>query len=78
MIEVKRCLSSRRPPLPNPEKVCDLRQRQAEALRAIRRLDPKFAAPLWMQMKHGWPVGEISQALNISEAAVKSRLHHAR
>jgi RNA polymerase sigma-70 factor (ECF subfamily) len=65
-------------PSPNPEEVCDLRQCQAKARRAICRLDPKLSAPLRMQMKHGWSVREISQALNISEAAVKSRLHRAR
>jgi RNA polymerase sigma-70 factor, ECF subfamily len=65
-------------PSPNPEEVCDLRQCQATARRSIRRLDPKLLAPLRMQMKHGWSVKEISQALNISEAAVKSRLHRAR
>jgi RNA polymerase sigma-70 factor, ECF subfamily len=63
---------------PNPEEAYDLRQRQTKTLRAIRRLYPKLQAPLRMQMKHEWSVKEISQALNISEAAVKSRLYRAR
>ena len=63
---------------PNPEEAYDLRQRQARTLRAIRRLDPKLQAALRIQMKHEWSVKEISQALNISEAAAKSRLYRAR
>jgi RNA polymerase sigma-70 factor, ECF subfamily len=63
---------------PNPEEACDLRQRQIWTLGAIRRLDPKLRAPLRMQMMHEWSVKEISQALNISEAAAKSRLYRAR
>jgi RNA polymerase sigma-70 factor, ECF subfamily len=65
-------------PAPNPEEVYDLRQRQIKALRAMRRLDPRLRAPFRMQIKHGWSVREISQAMNISEAAVKSRLYRAR
>jgi RNA polymerase sigma-70 factor, ECF subfamily len=65
-------------PSPNPEEVCDLRQCQAKAWRAIRRLDQKLLMPLRMQMTYGCSVKEISQALNISEAAAKSRLHRAR
>jgi RNA polymerase sigma-70 factor, ECF subfamily len=65
-------------PAPNPEEAYDLCQRQIKALRAIRRLDPKLRAPIRMQMKHGWSLREISQALNISEAAVKARLYRAR
>jgi RNA polymerase sigma-70 factor (ECF subfamily) len=63
---------------PNPEEAFDLRQRQARTLRAIRRLDPKLKAALRMQMKHEWSIKELSQALNISEAAAKSRLYRAR
>jgi RNA polymerase sigma-70 factor, ECF subfamily len=63
---------------PNPEEAYDLRQCQTKTLRAIRRLDPKLQAALRMQMKHEWSVKEISQALNISEAAAKSRLYRAR
>ena len=65
-------------PAPNPEEAYGLRQRQVKTLIAIRRLGPKLRSPLQMQMKHGWSVREISQALNISESAVKSRLNRAR
>jgi RNA polymerase sigma-70 factor (ECF subfamily) len=63
---------------PNPEEAYNVRQRQTKTLRAIRRLDPKLQAALRMQMKRELSVKEISQALNISEAAVKSRLYRAR
>jgi RNA polymerase sigma-70 factor (ECF subfamily) len=63
---------------PNPEEAYDLDQRQLKTLRAIRRLHPHLRAAIRMQLMHGWSVQEISHALNISEAAVKSRLHRAR
>src|ERR1700739_2619051 len=63
---------------PNPEEAYDLRQRQTKTLHAIRRLDPKLQAALRMQVNHEWSVKEISQALNISETAAKSRLYRAR
>jgi RNA polymerase sigma-70 factor (ECF subfamily) len=67
-----------RDPAPNPEEACDFRQRQIKTLLAIRRLDPKLQAPLRMMVNREWSVKEISQALNISESAVKSRLNRAR
>ena len=67
-----------RDPAPNPEQAYDLCQRQISTLRAIRRLQPKLRTPIQMQMKHGWSLREISQVLNISEAAVKTRLYRAR
>src|ERR1700743_1231076 len=65
-------------PAPNPEEAYGLRQHQVETLIAIRHLSPNLRSPLQMQMKNGWSVREISQALNISEAAVKTRLNRAR
>jgi RNA polymerase sigma factor (sigma-70 family) len=65
-------------PALNPEEAYRLRQHQFSTLSAIRRLCPTLRSPLQMQMKHGWSVKEISQALNISESAVKSRLSRAR
>jgi RNA polymerase sigma-70 factor, ECF subfamily len=67
-----------RDPGPSPEEAYDLHQRQSKTLHAIRLLGPKLRAPIRMQMKHGWSVREVSKALNISEAAVKSRLSRAR
>jgi RNA polymerase sigma-70 factor (ECF subfamily) len=62
----------------NPEELCVLHQRQLKTLRALFRLHPHLRAPIRMQVMHGWSIMEISRALNISEAAVKSRLHRAR
>jgi RNA polymerase sigma-70 factor, ECF subfamily len=62
----------------NPEQACDLNQRQLKTQRAIRRLDPRLRAPIRMQLMHGLSIMEISRALNISVAAVKSRLYRAR
>jgi RNA polymerase sigma-70 factor (ECF subfamily) len=67
-----------RGPGPNPEEVYDLRQRQIKTLHAIRHLDPKLRVPIRMKIKQECSVREISQALNISIAAVKSRLYRAR
>jgi len=62
---------------PNPEEVCDLNQRHFKALRAIRRLHTCLRAPMQMRLIHGWSTKEISHALNISDAAVKSRVYRA-
>ena len=63
---------------PNPEEAYDLDQRRRKTLRAIRRLDSRLRAPIWMQSIHGRSVNEIGCAMNISEAAVKARLYRAR
>ena len=63
---------------PDPEELCVLHQHQLKTLRALRRLRPHLREPIRMQVTHGWSIREISQALNISEAAVKSRLSRAR
>jgi RNA polymerase sigma-70 factor (ECF subfamily) len=63
---------------PNPEELCVLHQHQLKTLHALRRLRPHLREPIRMQLMHGRSVKEISSALNISEAAVKSRLYRAR
>jgi RNA polymerase sigma-70 factor, ECF subfamily len=63
---------------PDPEQIYDLRQRQVKMLREIRRLRPKLRAPIQMQIVQSSSLKEISQALNLSEATVKARLHRAR
>ena len=63
---------------PNPEELFVLHQRQLKTLHALRRLRPQLREPIRMQVTHGWSIREISRALNISEAAVKSRIHRAR
>jgi RNA polymerase sigma-70 factor, ECF subfamily len=63
---------------PNPEQICDLRQREAKLLSAIHKLRPCLREPLHLQMVKDSSVKEIGRELNISEAAVKARLHRAR
>jgi RNA polymerase sigma-70 factor (ECF subfamily) len=63
---------------PNPEEAYDFDQRQLKTLRAVRRLAPHLRAPIRMQLMHGWSIREIGRALNISVAAVESRLYRAR
>jgi RNA polymerase sigma-70 factor (ECF subfamily) len=67
-----------RNPAPNPEELCVRHQFQLKTLRAIRRLRPHLREPIRMRITHGWSTREISRALNISEAAVKSRIYRAR
>lgn len=62
----------------NPEEICDLRQRQRMIQRAIRELDPGLREPLVMWVSEERSIREIGRALNLSEAAVKTRLHRAR
>ena len=63
---------------PNPEQICDLRQRRVTMLHAILKLDTPLQAPIRMQMTKGSSMKEIGIVLNISQAAVKARLHRAR
>lgn len=62
----------------NPEELCVLHQRQLKTLRALHRLRPFLREPIRMQIMHGWSISEISRELNVSVAAVKSRLYRAR
>lgn len=63
---------------PNPEQVCEFNQRQIRLLRAIRKLGPLLQEPVQMRITRGSSLKEIGKALNISEGAVKARLHRAR
>ena len=62
----------------NPEQLCDQRQRSDALLRAIKRLEPNLRTPIQIRMRHGSSLQEIGDALGISVAAVKTRLHRAR
>jgi RNA polymerase sigma-70 factor, ECF subfamily len=62
---------------PSPEQICDWRQRKVRVLDEIRNLDPSLQAPIRMQMMDS-SMKEICCALDISQAAVKARLHRAR
>ena len=63
---------------PSPEHVCVHRQRYACTLRSIWRLQPRLRQVIEMRMMNSSSIREIAQALDISEAAVKSRLSRAR
>lgn len=63
---------------PNPEEAYDRRQRRLKVLRALRNLSPQLQEPIRMQIAQGLSVKEIGRALQISEPAVKTRLHRAR
>jgi RNA polymerase sigma-70 factor (ECF subfamily) len=63
---------------PSPEQECALHQRLTKLLRAIRKLSEHLREPIKMRLVQGASLQEIAQALNISECAVKSRLHRAR
>jgi RNA polymerase sigma-70 factor, ECF subfamily len=63
---------------PSPEHICVHRQRYARMLRSIRKLQPRLRQAIEMRMMGNCSVREIAEALQISEAAVKSRLSRAR
>ncbi len=63
---------------PSPEHICVHRQRYACMLRSIWKLQPRLRQVIEMQMTDNYSIREIAEALEISEAAVKSRLSRAR
>jgi RNA polymerase sigma-70 factor (ECF subfamily) len=63
---------------PSPEHICVHRQSYACMLRSIWRLQPRLRQVIEMQMIDDCSIREIAQALEISQAAVKSRLSRAR
>jgi RNA polymerase sigma-70 factor, ECF subfamily len=63
---------------PSPEHICVDRQSYACVLRSIWNLQPRLRQVIQMRMMNSCSIREIAQALDISEAAVKSRLSRAR
>lgn len=63
---------------PSPEHICAQRQQCARVLKSIGKLQPRLRQVIEMQLRQSYSVKEIAQALDISEAAVKSRLFRAR
>jgi RNA polymerase sigma-70 factor (ECF subfamily) len=63
---------------PSPEHICVHRQSYACVLRSIWSLQPRLRQVIQMRMMNSSSIREIAQALDISEAAVKSRLSRAR
>ncbi len=67
-----------RDPNPNPEQIHDLRQRRMTLHKAIQKLDHRLRRPVQMRIRNESSLKEIGRTLNISEGAVKVRLHRAR
>ena len=62
----------------NPEQLYDLRQRYDGALRAISKLNVNLCVPMTTWIERECSIQEVARTLDISLAAVKSRLHRAR
>jgi RNA polymerase sigma-70 factor (ECF subfamily) len=63
---------------PSPEHICVHRQSYACMLQSISKLQPRLRQVIEMKMTDTCSIKEIAQALQISDAAVKSRLSRAR
>lgn len=62
----------------NPEQMCTQQQRWTNVLYAIERLEPKLRAPILVLLTRECSMNEIARTLDITVAAVKTRLHRAR
>ena len=63
---------------PDPEQICDQRERLNAILSEIKRLAPRLRTPLRVRLSQGRSMKEIARDLGISTAALKTRLHRAR
>lgn len=62
----------------NPEQLYDLRQRSHSALRAIGKLNVRLRTPIATLIERECSMKEVASTLDLSLAAVKSRLYRAR
>ena len=62
----------------DPEQEWAQQQRWIHMYCAIERLEPKLKAPIQVLLTRECSMSEIAQALDITVAAVKARLHRAR
>ena len=62
----------------NPEQMWARQQGWTHMYCAIERLEPKLKAPIQVLLTRECSMNEIAQALDITVAAVKARLHRAR
>jgi RNA polymerase sigma-70 factor (ECF subfamily) len=62
----------------NPEQVYDLRQRSSCASRAISKLNVRLRTPMATLVERECSMKEVARTLDLSLAAVKSRLYRAR
>jgi RNA polymerase sigma-70 factor, ECF subfamily len=65
-------------PRPNPEQIYDSGQRRVRLHQAIRKLSPRLREAIEMWITNESSMKEISCALNVSVASVKTRLYRAR
>jgi RNA polymerase sigma-70 factor, ECF subfamily len=63
---------------PNPEQIYNERQQWDGMLRSIQNLQPSLQRTIQISMANECSMKEIAQTLDISVAAVKSRLYRAR
>jgi RNA polymerase sigma-70 factor (ECF subfamily) len=63
---------------PDPEQICNQRQQCALILHSIQGLAPSLRAPIILQTVREHSLKDIARELEITEAAVKARLHRAR
>jgi RNA polymerase sigma-70 factor (ECF subfamily) len=63
---------------PNPEQICDYRQRRAQLMHAIQSLEPKLRNPIQLLITQEYSLKEICGALEIPHSTTKARLHRAR
>lgn len=63
---------------PNPEDICDLKQRRNRMFNAIERLDPKSRNAIWIWISQECSMEQMAHTLDVSSGAAKSRLHRAR
>jgi len=63
---------------PNPEEICDRKQRLNKMLRAIEGLEPISRSAIRIHITQECSMKEIAHTLDVSLATVKARLHRAR
>ncbi len=61
-----------------PDDAAVRRERAAEVRTLLERLDPSYRAPLVLRYWHDLSYREIAAVLDLTEPAVKTRLHRAR
>jgi len=62
----------------NPEQIYDQRQRYNNMVSVVQNLEPSLRNSIQIRMEHGCPLKEIARTLDLTVAAVKTRLHRAR
>jgi RNA polymerase sigma-70 factor, ECF subfamily len=63
---------------PNPEEICDRKQRLNRMFSAIERLEPISRTAIRIRITQESSMKEIADTLDVSLAAVKAKLHRAR